>query len=238
MHDLFVFEQTGVDENKMAQGHLQGHGPAPNCLERLAAPRPVSRHGLFERRVLEPRPARLHPQQACGDGSKTHQSDDVRGSGLAVIGVFSVLSDLVLRKKARIKDRIRELGVGADGPGAEVGFSEGPETRCSRRRRNVRPCSGSGSSAMVAQSGLAGGPRANPPDCRHRRLCWGRAGYHVDAALAAGPAGRRSGASPLRCCTSRSVRQARIHALAMQLPEAFELMSRAVRAGQTMSGAM
>jgi tight adherence protein B len=33
-------------------------------------------------------------------------------------------------------------------------------------------------------------------------------------------------------------RQARIHALRMQLPEAFELMSRAVRAGQTMSSAM
>jgi tight adherence protein B len=34
------------------------------------------------------------------------------------------------------------------------------------------------------------------------------------------------------------VRAARIQALRMQLPEAFELMSRAVRAGQTMSGAM
>ncbi len=35
MHDLFVFEQTGVDENKVAGGHLQSHRPAPACLEHL-----------------------------------------------------------------------------------------------------------------------------------------------------------------------------------------------------------
>ncbi|HET6323599.1 MAG TPA: CpaF family protein [Planctomycetaceae bacterium] len=53
MQDLFVFEQTGVDENKVAQGHFRATGIRPSCLEKLAA------HGngldsmLFERRTLE-----------------------------------------------------------------------------------------------------------------------------------------------------------------------------------------
>jgi len=53
MHDLFVFEQTGVDEHKMAQGVYRATGIRPTCLERFAS------HGfnldpsLFERRDLE-----------------------------------------------------------------------------------------------------------------------------------------------------------------------------------------
>jgi pilus assembly protein CpaF len=35
MHDLFVFKQTGVDENRNAQGYFYANGIRPKCLERL-----------------------------------------------------------------------------------------------------------------------------------------------------------------------------------------------------------
>jgi pilus assembly protein CpaF len=53
MHDLFTFEQTGVDENKVAQGHFRATGIRPSCLERLAAHGNGLDANLFERRTLE-----------------------------------------------------------------------------------------------------------------------------------------------------------------------------------------
>jgi pilus assembly protein CpaF len=53
MHDLFVFEQTGIDENKVAQGHFRATGLRPKCIERLAAQGFVLEPTLFERRILE-----------------------------------------------------------------------------------------------------------------------------------------------------------------------------------------
>lgn len=53
MHDLFVFEQTGVDENKMAQGVYRATGIRPTCLERLASQGFALDPALFERRNLE-----------------------------------------------------------------------------------------------------------------------------------------------------------------------------------------
>ena len=35
MHDLFVFKQTGLDENRVAQGHFMSTGIRPRCLEHL-----------------------------------------------------------------------------------------------------------------------------------------------------------------------------------------------------------
>ena len=35
MHDIFVFKQTGVDENRVAQGYFYANGIRPQCLERL-----------------------------------------------------------------------------------------------------------------------------------------------------------------------------------------------------------
>jgi pilus assembly protein CpaF len=53
MHDLFGFKQTGVDENRVAQGYFFSSGIRPKCLEKLE----VSGAGLplemFERRVLQ-----------------------------------------------------------------------------------------------------------------------------------------------------------------------------------------
>jgi pilus assembly protein CpaF len=54
MHDLFVFKQTGVDNDRVAQGYFQATGIRPQCLERLevaGARVPVE---MFERRILKP----------------------------------------------------------------------------------------------------------------------------------------------------------------------------------------
>ncbi len=50
MQDIFGFRQTGVDDDRMAQGHFFASGIRPQCLERLeisGAGLPVS---MFERR--------------------------------------------------------------------------------------------------------------------------------------------------------------------------------------------
>ena len=36
MHDLFVFRQTGLDQNRAAVGYHTGCGIRPRCLNRLA----------------------------------------------------------------------------------------------------------------------------------------------------------------------------------------------------------
>jgi pilus assembly protein CpaF len=53
MHDLFTFEQTGIDENKVAQGQFRATGIRPACLERLASHGAALDGALFERRILE-----------------------------------------------------------------------------------------------------------------------------------------------------------------------------------------
>src|SRR5580698_7343440 len=50
MHDLFVFEQSGVDENKVAQGVYRATGLRPTCLENLQSQGQSISPGLFERR--------------------------------------------------------------------------------------------------------------------------------------------------------------------------------------------
>jgi len=59
MHDLFLFEQTGVDENKSATGQFKAMGIRPMRLERLASSGQSLSPSLFERRILEP--SRLDP---------------------------------------------------------------------------------------------------------------------------------------------------------------------------------
>jgi pilus assembly protein CpaF len=54
MHDLFVFKQTGVDANRVAQGHFQCTGIRPQCLEKLEMAGVRLPPEMFERRVLTP----------------------------------------------------------------------------------------------------------------------------------------------------------------------------------------
>jgi pilus assembly protein CpaF len=54
MHDIFEFKQTGLDEDRVAQGYFTATGLRPHCLAKLEAcgvPLPTA---LFERRILKP----------------------------------------------------------------------------------------------------------------------------------------------------------------------------------------
>jgi pilus assembly protein CpaF len=52
MHDLFAFKQTGVDEERRAQGYFHTTGLRPHYLERLSACGVEVPLQLFERRIL------------------------------------------------------------------------------------------------------------------------------------------------------------------------------------------
>jgi pilus assembly protein CpaF len=54
MQDLFVFKQTGVDDQRRAQGCFQATGLRPHCLERLNALGLGLPLDMFERRILQP----------------------------------------------------------------------------------------------------------------------------------------------------------------------------------------
>ena len=55
MHDLFVFKQTGVDEDRVAQGYFFATGIRPQCLERLE----ISGSAAADRAVRAAHPQRL-----------------------------------------------------------------------------------------------------------------------------------------------------------------------------------
>jgi pilus assembly protein CpaF len=52
MHDLFVFKQTGLDENRRAQGYFCATGIRPHCVERLESSGAGVSVALFEQRIL------------------------------------------------------------------------------------------------------------------------------------------------------------------------------------------
>ncbi|HUE13796.1 MAG TPA: type II secretion system F family protein [Planctomycetaceae bacterium] len=158
-------------------------------------------------------------------------------AALAVIGIFSIASDLVLRKRARIKDRIRDqFGVGADGQARKLDFLKDLKLLQSETSRRA-PLLWQRFSAAVAQSGLQVEPERIMQISGTAALLGAVLGITLTrlwpVSLAAAIVGF---VGPLIYVSM--ARAARIQALRMQLPEAFELMSRAVRAGQTMSGAM
>jgi pilus assembly protein CpaF len=52
MQDIFVFKQTGVDEDRVAQGYFHCTGIRPKCLEALEEAGEKLPAGMFERRML------------------------------------------------------------------------------------------------------------------------------------------------------------------------------------------
>jgi pilus assembly protein CpaF len=52
MHDIFVFKQTGLDENRRAQGYFATTGVRPHCLERLESSGYGLPPSMFEQRIL------------------------------------------------------------------------------------------------------------------------------------------------------------------------------------------
>jgi pilus assembly protein CpaF len=53
MHDLFEYQQTGVDEKRSAKGNFWASGVRPKCLERLESSGLGLAPEMFERRILE-----------------------------------------------------------------------------------------------------------------------------------------------------------------------------------------
>ncbi|MBS0265193.1 MAG: CpaF family protein [Planctomycetes bacterium] len=53
MHDLFVFKQTGLDANRVAQGHFQCTGIRPRCLEHLEVMGAGLPPEMFESRICQ-----------------------------------------------------------------------------------------------------------------------------------------------------------------------------------------
>ncbi|MBI3464453.1 MAG: type II secretion system F family protein [Planctomycetes bacterium] len=158
-------------------------------------------------------------------------------ASLGVLGLGSLLFDSALRTRGRVNDRLRqEFGGRKDGSGESPrlfkdlwisalggGF---PKPGLWRRFQNT-----------VERSGV----RVRPEQV----LLWAAASGLLGAALAlsvashwsVGIGGAAMGfAVPLLYVQRRYA--TRIHRLRAQLPEAFDLMSRGVRAGQTIAGAM
>ena len=54
MHDLFIFKQTGVDEDGNTQGYFMATGNRPQMLEKLQISGTRIPVELFERRILNP----------------------------------------------------------------------------------------------------------------------------------------------------------------------------------------
>jgi tight adherence protein B len=155
-------------------------------------------------------------------------------AALAVVGIVSVITDLVLRDKSRIRERLRDH---FGGPGSrsrksdlfkDLSLLPSQRTRTGLWTRFV---------VIVDQSGL----ELEPEKILQMSFTFAIVGLIV--ALTAtriwivGLLASVTGfAVPIAYVFAQ--RKARIQSLCQQLPEAFELMSRAVKAGQTMPGAM
>ena len=54
LHDVFGFRQTGVDADRVAQGHFYTSGIRPKCLERLESAGTKLPISMFERSMTAP----------------------------------------------------------------------------------------------------------------------------------------------------------------------------------------
>jgi tight adherence protein B len=156
-------------------------------------------------------------------------------AALTVVGIVSVITDLVLREKSRVRERLRE----------HFGSSAASRTRKSDLFKDLsllqarRPRAGLWTRfvVLVEQSGL----ELEPERILQISLTVAILGLIIGVTLTriwiVGVLTAAAGFSaPIAYVFV--LRKARIRALCEQLPEAFELMSRSVKAGQTMPGAM
>jgi tight adherence protein B len=154
----------------------------------------------------------------------------------AVVGIFSIISDLVLREKQRIKDRFHE----------EFGGDRLRQARKMELFKGVKSLAQSPGRMpalwkrfimMVEQSGLRATPARVLQIALTAAIVAAIIGTTVTGVWVVGLACAILGMlGPIAYV--HAVRNRRMHALCMQLPETFDMMSRAIRAGQTMSGAM
>ncbi|HEV8004087.1 MAG TPA: type II secretion system F family protein [Planctomycetaceae bacterium] len=156
-------------------------------------------------------------------------------AALTVVGVVSVITDLVLRDKSRIRDRLRE----------HFGTSPGTRSRKSDLFKDLTllptqtPRTGLWTRfvVIVEQSGIEVEPEKILQIALTFSIVGLILGYAISRIWIVGFATAVTGlVAPIVYVFL--VRKARIQNLCQQLPEAFELMSRAVKAGQTMPAAM
>ena len=74
MHDLFAFQQTGVDADGNAQGYYQATGIRPRSLERFAIAGIDLPIEMFERRALHLRPGGIVEGHNLSKGLPTRES--------------------------------------------------------------------------------------------------------------------------------------------------------------------
>lgn len=157
---------------------------------------------------------------------------------LGVVGVYSIVSDLFLRDRSRLnrrvseefrsgqRDNIQRSSLFKNLGQLSMGGEEGADEDVRRRFR-----------ALVEQSGLALTPNRLLFFMALSGLTLGvLAGMVVANVFASLVAMAVGAAVPLLVVLGR--RQARLHKLLSQLPDAFDIMARIIRAGQTMSQAI
>jgi|HubBroStandDraft_6_1064221.scaffolds.fasta_scaffold54128_2 tight adherence protein B len=156
---------------------------------------------------------------------------------LAVVGVFSVISDLVLRDKARIKARLDQ----------EFGDEKQREARKSEILKDLKLFHAETSRHVpevwkrfvtaIEHSGLKTTPFRVVQIAMTAAIIGAVVGTTMTGLWLIGLLCAAIGVvSPFAYVYAARAR--RTYALCMQLPETFDLMSRAIKAGQTMSGAM
>src|SRR5580704_9695174 len=156
-------------------------------------------------------------------------------AALTVVGIVSILTDLVLREKSRIRDRLRE----------QVGNNNAARSRRSDLFKEFnllgarQPRTGLWTRfvVMVDQSGLEVEPQRILQIAATFAILGLILGVTLTRIWFVGLLTALLGfVAPV--IYVYILRRSRIQMLCQQLPEAFELMSRAVKAGQTMPGAM
>ena len=103
MQDIFVFKQTGVDEDRVAQGYFYCTGIRPKCMEALE-----SAGSEAADRAVRAADAERQPPGETGTMSPTRWSSGLVAvtAMTGVIAISQILSDLFLRDRSKVNDRV------------------------------------------------------------------------------------------------------------------------------------
>jgi tight adherence protein B len=155
---------------------------------------------------------------------------------LAVVGVFSVVSDFFLRDKARIKARLDQEFGDERQRARKLELFKDLSLFHSETSRHV-PLLWKRFVTAVQHSGLRTGPLRVLQIAFTAAIVGGVVGTVATGLWLLGVVCALAGlAGPFAYVYA--ARAKRMHSLCVQLPETFDLMARAIKAGQTMSGAM